>query len=148
MDTLTYWLLDTALVNQDSLSIELSYMMTDSLGKLRQNTDTLLLSPKIPYARRLKQQQKDYAQWKKKQQKAMKKGEAYDSIMPPTPLVPQFGGRDIMTPDTNIPYVHNARYENRHFQDTSLLFTQRFHLVSVAFPHPLPETSQCAGLRA
>lgn len=102
-DTLTYWLRDTALVNQDSLNIELSYMMTDSLGKLRQTTDTLLLLSKDPYARRLKQQQKDYAQWKKKQQKAMKKGEAYDSIMPPTPLVPQFGGRDIMTPDTNIP---------------------------------------------
>lgn len=102
-DTLTYWLRDTALVNQDSLNIQLSYLMTDSTGQLRQQTDTLLLLSKEPYARRLKQQQKDYEQWKKKQLKANKKGEAYDSIMPPPALVPQISGSDRMTPDRNVP---------------------------------------------
>ena len=39
-DTLTYWLRDTALVNQDTLQIELSYRMTDSTGVLVSRTVT------------------------------------------------------------------------------------------------------------
>ena len=40
-DTITYWLRDTALVNQDTLQLELSYRMTDSTGVLILRTDTL-----------------------------------------------------------------------------------------------------------
>ena len=40
-DTITYWLRDTALVNQDTLQLELSYRMTDSTGVLISRTDTL-----------------------------------------------------------------------------------------------------------
>lgn len=34
-DTITYWLRDTMLVNQDTLRMELKYMATDTLGVLR-----------------------------------------------------------------------------------------------------------------
>ena len=40
-DTLTYWLRDTTLVNQDTLRMELSYLMTDSAGVLITQVDTL-----------------------------------------------------------------------------------------------------------
>ena len=46
-DTITYWLKDTALVNRDSLEIEYSYHITDTLGQLVPQTDTLLMVPKI-----------------------------------------------------------------------------------------------------
>ena len=39
-DTITYWLKDTTLVNQDTLRMELTYRMTDSLGVLKNNVDT------------------------------------------------------------------------------------------------------------
>jgi hypothetical protein len=43
-DTLSVWLLDSALFSQDSLEILLHYTKTDSLFQLVQQTDTLLLS--------------------------------------------------------------------------------------------------------
>ena len=59
-DTITYWLRDTTLVNQDTLSIELKYMATDTLGCLQPQTDTLQILSKLPYAKRLKDAQKEY----------------------------------------------------------------------------------------
>lgn len=47
-DTITYWLRDTALINRDSLEIEYSYHITDTLGQLVPQTDTLLMVPKLP----------------------------------------------------------------------------------------------------
>ena len=40
-DTITYWLRDTMLVNQDTLHMQVSYLANDSLGKLVKQTDTL-----------------------------------------------------------------------------------------------------------
>ena len=53
-DTVTYWLRDTALVNQDTLRMELQYQMTDTTGVLTLQTDTLELLAKTPYAQRVK----------------------------------------------------------------------------------------------
>jgi len=39
-DTLIYWLADTTLVNQDTLTMEVTYLMTDTLGVLVSQTDT------------------------------------------------------------------------------------------------------------
>ncbi|MBQ1854222.1 MAG: Ig-like domain-containing protein, partial [Prevotella sp.] len=56
-DTITYWLADTALVNRDTLTVEMNYFANDTTGVLREHTDTLTLLSKQPYSRRLKQQQ-------------------------------------------------------------------------------------------
>ena len=40
-DTITYWLRDTMLVNQDTLNIQMKYMVTDSIGILVSLSDTL-----------------------------------------------------------------------------------------------------------
>lgn len=72
-DTITYWLRDTALVNCDTLSLAVTYMATDSTGTLQQQTDTLELLSRNPYAKRLKAQQEEYDKWKKKQERLEKK---------------------------------------------------------------------------
>src|SRR5574344_2836618 len=40
-DTISYWLRDSALVNQDTLRMEINYLKTDSLGKLVAQRDTM-----------------------------------------------------------------------------------------------------------
>ena len=77
-DTITYWLRDTALVNQDSLMIEAKYLITDTTGVLVMQTDTLELQPKISYEKRMKLKMKEIEKWKKEQEKKKKKGEDYD----------------------------------------------------------------------
>lgn len=107
-DTITYWLKDTTLVNQDTLRMELSYRMTDSTGVLQIKTDTLDILSKDTYEKRQKRMAKELADWKKKQEKAKKRGEAYDSIMPITPLDVQVGMASQMDPDKNIKISFNT----------------------------------------
>lgn len=85
-DTLTYWLRDTTLVNRDTLNITYSYLYTDTLGVLQSKTDTLEILSKIPYAKRLKDQEKEREKWEKEQEKAKKRGKSYLEEMPPKPL--------------------------------------------------------------
>ena len=85
-DTIIYWLRDTALVNQDTLRMQMIYNMTDSAGKLVPKTDTLEILSKVPYAKRLKHQQEEYDKWKKKQEKAKERGKEFETTMPVTPL--------------------------------------------------------------
>lgn len=101
-DTLTYWLRDTTLINQDTLDIRLTYQKTDSVGKLFTQVDTLQLISKEPYARRLRQEQKKIEDWKKEQDKAKRKGEPYDSIMPENNLEVKIGVSSSLSPDRNI----------------------------------------------
>ena len=82
-DTIFYWLRDTMLINQDTLRMEVQYMMTDSTNQLVNYTDTLELMPKVPYEKRMKDKQKEIEKWEKEQEKKKKRGETYDSIMPP-----------------------------------------------------------------
>lgn len=81
-DTIDYWLRDTALVNQDTLRMEMTYIMTDSAGQLVSQTDTLEVLSKQPYERRMKQLKATYEKWQKQQEKLKKKGEPYQTEMP------------------------------------------------------------------
>ena len=101
-DTITYWLCDTTLVNQDTLNIAMTYQMTDTLGNLIAQTDTLQILSKQPYERRLKEAQKSYEEWKKKEEKKRKRGEPYDSIMPPKELAYRLQLESKLDPDRNI----------------------------------------------
>ena len=85
-DSITYWLRDTLLVNQDTLRMEVQYHATDTAGILYLQTDTLTLLSKEPYAKRLKQKEKEYNEWKKKQEKAEKRGDPFETEMPAPPL--------------------------------------------------------------
>lgn len=99
-DTLTYWLRDTALVNQDTLSMQLSYLMTDSTGVLVTQIDTVDVIAKTSYAKRQKDLKKQIESWEKEQAKLKKQGEPYDSIMPREPLKVQYNVPGTMAPDS------------------------------------------------
>ena len=101
-DTINYWLRDTTLVNQDTLRMELTYMMTDTLGNLVSQTDTLEVLSKIPYAKRQKELAKEIEKWQKEQERLKKREEPYDSIYPATPLKPSVKASQQIDPDKKI----------------------------------------------
>ena len=101
-DTINYWLRDTTLVNQDTLRMELTYMMTDTLGNLVSQTDTLEVLSKIPYAKRQKELAKEIEKWQKEQERLKKREEPYDSIYPAMPLKPSVKAPQQIDPDKKI----------------------------------------------
>lgn len=98
-DTITYWLADTALVNNDSLTVELQYMMTDTTGLLISKTDTIEFIPKFSYEKRQKLAKEEYDKWFKAQKKLKKKGESLDSIMPIKAYEPKYNESSTLAPD-------------------------------------------------
>ena len=115
-DTLTYWLRDTLLVNQDTLLVEMTTLQTDTLGMLQIQTDTLEVLAKTPYARRMKQQKEEYDNWRKDIDKQIRQREKIiarldpeteaslippeiDTIMPPVRLKPRYNLKQQIDPD-------------------------------------------------
>lgn len=73
-DTVTFWVTDTALIRrQDTLSMILSYMETDTLGQLVVTNDTLDLSPKTTYAKIAAERSKQIDAWEKDRERRQKK---------------------------------------------------------------------------
>ena len=101
-DTLTYWLRDTMLVNQDTLRFSMQYEMTDTLGQLVMQTDTIEALAKVPYAKRLKNEQKLFEEWQKEQEKKKKREERYDSIYPVKALEPNYNVPAVIDPDRSL----------------------------------------------
>lgn len=101
-DTVYYWLRDTALVNQDTLRMEATFLMTDTTGILVSKTDTIEALAKTPYAKRLKNKQKDLEQWEKEQEKKKKRGEPFDSVRPPEFLTVRITPTGQMAPNQNV----------------------------------------------
>ena len=101
-DTIHYWLRDSMLVNQDTLHMEISYMMTDTLGNLVNQTDTLEALAKVSYEKRQKQKEEEIERWVKEQEKKKKREQPYDSIYPVTPLKPTYNVSSQMDPDKKV----------------------------------------------
>jgi uncharacterized protein (DUF2141 family) len=98
-DTITYWLRDTTQVNQDTLRMDITYMMTDTLGQLVEQTDSAIeVLAKTPYEKRQKQLKKEIEDWQKEQEKLKKAEEPYDSIYPIKPLEPKYSVSSSMDP--------------------------------------------------
>ncbi len=100
-DTITYWLKDSLLINQDTLRIELTHHLTDTLGILQTVTDTLDVLSKEPLEKRQKQQKKEYDTWKKKQDRLEKRGEPFEKEMPRKMLEPKYDVPSQLDPDKN-----------------------------------------------
>ena len=102
-DTVTYWLRDTLLVNQDTLRMDITYRTTDTLGNLVLQTDSAVeVLAKTPYLKRQKALQKEIEAWQKEQEKKMKRGEPYDSIYPVKHLQVQYDAPQTMDPGREI----------------------------------------------
>ena len=100
-DTITYWLTDSALINNDSLEVELQYLETDTTGALVNKVDTITFVPKFSYEKRQKLEKEEYDKFLKAQKKSIKKGLAAegDTIMPRKPFAPSFGRASRVAPD-------------------------------------------------
>lgn len=101
-DTITYWIKDSALINQDTLRMQMQYWSTDTTGQLRMKQDTIEVLAKTPYAKRLKEKQKKAEEWKKAQDKAQKKGEPFETIMRPEALKMEVKVNNSIAPDENV----------------------------------------------
>ena len=102
-DTITYWLRDTTLVNQDTLRMDITYQMTDTLGMLVAQTDSAVeVLAKTPYAKRMKQLKKEMEEWQKEQDKLKEAEEPYDSIYPVKALEPKYSVSASMDPNRTI----------------------------------------------
>lgn len=139
LDTIYYWLRDTMLVNQDTLAIEATYMMTDSTGVLIQKTDTIEAVPKIPYAKRMKAKQKEFEKWKKEQEKLKKRGEPYDSVMSPDFMKIRISARGGMAPNENL-YLEMPTPLDTLFADSIHLYS-KIDTLWYRSPHMLEQLS-------
>lgn len=122
LDSVTYWLRDTTLINQDTLRIEMSYMMTDTLGQLVLQTDTLEMLAKVPYEKRLKDRMAAIAKYEKQAEKDRKKGKE-----------PQPRPREnVLEPKITIPSKMSPAHNVRLSFDTPLehIDTAGIHLYS------------------
>ena len=73
-DTITYWVTDTMFSYQiDTLAMTLTYMETDTTGKLVQRTDTLEMASKLTREKQRKEQLKQIEDWNKEREKRAKK---------------------------------------------------------------------------
>ena len=102
-DTIHYWLRDTMLVNQDTLRMDITYQVTDTLGNLVQQTDSAVeVVPKVSYEKRMKDLAKEYEKWEKEQEKKKKRDEKYDSIYPVKALEPRYNVPSSIDPNQRI----------------------------------------------
>ncbi len=74
-DTIHYWLKDSLLYQQDTLSMSLTYLYTDSLKQLVPRTDTLNLVSRLNYQRYKEQQQAETQDKTNKGKKKKKKSD-------------------------------------------------------------------------
>ena len=91
-DTIHYWIKDSLLYKRDTLRAEITYLETDSLGKLVPRTDTLRLQSKLTYEKQVKQkkeQDEKTLEALRKEAKKKKKRDADGNVIePPEPVLP------------------------------------------------------------
>lgn len=74
-DTIHYWIKDTTLCERDTLTIQLDYLATDTLGQLVPKTDTLRMVNKIGKERRMALAEEAWKKEEKERKKREKKGD-------------------------------------------------------------------------
>lgn len=74
-DSLLYWIKDTTLCERDTLTLQLTYLATDTLGQLIPKTDTLRMVNKINKERRLAMAEEARKKEEKERKKRARKGD-------------------------------------------------------------------------
>lgn len=88
LDSLIYWIKDKTMVHRDTLTIEATYMATDTLNQMVSKTDTIFFAVPNKYKRKVKEEEKKKKEEKKKQQEELQElikssediKEGYDEI--------------------------------------------------------------------
>ncbi len=141
-DSLTYWVRDSLTYNQDTLDIQLTYMVTDSAGVLRQQVDTLELVTPNTYAKRQKQYEKEYEEWKKRQERAKRNGESHQEQFPQKPLNVNYLVGQAIAPDSRL--LIEAARPLAHLDSTKIHLYQKRDTLWYKTPFQLVELKKHA----
>lgn len=126
MDTILYWIKDTAIYYKDTLSLAVTYKVQDSLLAMVPRTDTLFLTPRKSRERVLKEEQEAYEKAEKEFNKRMKKRKDYDENNPPV-YVPPVKELKIKTHNSSAMDV-NALYRISFEEPVLSIDTSRIHV--------------------
>ena len=74
-DTIRYWIKDTLLCERDTLTFQMDYLATDTLGQLVPTTDTLRMTNKINKERRLALAEEERKKAEKERKKRERRGD-------------------------------------------------------------------------
>lgn len=102
-DSLVYWLTDSTLLRQDTLTLAYTYeAWDDSLARSYLRTDTLSLTPRISWERRIKEENKNREKWEKQRERRHKRGD-YSQEQPPVEFLPiKSESSTSLAPDQNL----------------------------------------------
>lgn len=102
-DSITYWMKDSLVYYQDTLSFTLTYEYTDTAGLLVPRTDTLNLVPKKTRAKILQEEEKKREEAAKEREKRMRRGDTIPEAKPqPKYLNIKIKGSSSMNLNSNV----------------------------------------------
>lgn len=102
-DSITYWMKDSLVYYQDTLSFALTYEYTDTAGLLVPRTDTLNLVPKKTRAKILQEEEKKREEAAKEREKRMRRGDTIPEAKPqPKYLNIKIKGSSSMNLNSNV----------------------------------------------
>ncbi len=136
LDTLRYWITDTALVALDSLILEARYLRTDTLDNLSMTTDTLKFIMRTPKSKKKEEETK------KKEEKEKK--EEADSVPKPVPTT-GFKVATGSTIDLNKPLTFTASTPLVRFDTTAV--RMEMQVDTVWYPVKAPVVRQTLPMR-
>lgn len=79
-DTIRYWIKDSVLCEKDTLTLQLDYLYTDSLGKLVPKRDTLVMMNKVNKEKRMAMAKEELEKKEKELKKKQKKGDTVNVV--------------------------------------------------------------------
>lgn len=107
-DTIVCWLKDSTIYHRDTLTLEVTYRIPDSLGVFVPRSDTVSLVPKKSRARVLKEEQEAFEKAEKAFLKAAKRSKDFDEDNPPAYIPPapvlKVKSHNSSSMDIDVPY--------------------------------------------
>ena len=79
-DTIRYWIKDTVLCERDTLTLQLDYLYTDTLGNLVPKRDTIYMMNKLSKEKRLAMAKEEMEKKEKEMKKRRKKGDTLNAV--------------------------------------------------------------------
>ena len=133
-DSITYWMKDTLVYYQDTLSFALTYEYTDTAGLLVPRTDTLDLVPKMTRTKILQEEAKKRKEEEKNREKRMKHGDTIPEPKPqPKYLNIKIKGGTSMSLNSNV--LIDFEEPIVYYNDTAIHLYKKVDTLWVEEPH-------------
>ena len=133
-DSITYWMKDTLVYYQDTLSFALTYEYTDTAGLLVPRTDTLDLVPKMTRTKIFQEEKKKRKEEEKNREKRMKHGDTIPEPKPqPKYLNIKIKGGTSMSLNSNV--LIDFEEPIVYYNDTAIHLYKKVDTLWVEEPH-------------